>query len=315
MASNDLGRVLCRLAGTVVATVWLAGAALAFPIEVQHSLGTTVIPQEPERVVALIDRDADTLLALGVEPVGIRSLFGFGTGVGPWAQTALGDAQPVVWTGREINYEGIAALDPDLIVFANSGGEEEVYNLLSQIAPTVGLPEGALPWGATTEQTTLLIAEALGRQEDGEALLAELDAYLAEQAAVHPEFAGKTANYLDIYPGGIASYSQNHIVNELLYAVGFSPIPAVQEMPEGTSSVTVSSELLDQYDADVLLIYPYGRTLEQLIAEQPTLGALDSVQSGQAFVLDDLAFSTASVLSIPYALDELLPRVSTALEE
>ncbi|MQA01035.1 MAG: hypothetical protein GEU80_17255 [Dehalococcoidia bacterium] len=44
-----------------------------FPRTVEHALGPTRIEAEPGRVVALIDRDADTMLALGVTPVAIRS--------------------------------------------------------------------------------------------------------------------------------------------------------------------------------------------------------------------------------------------------
>lgn len=286
----------------------------AFPITIEHALGTTTIPAEPQRVVALIDRDADTVLALGVQPVGIRSNYNFDAGVGPWAEPLL-TTEPTVWKGRELNFEAIAAADPDLIVFATSGGDAAEYARLSQIAPTIGLPKGANPWEATTAQTTLLIAEALGRKPQGEQLIADLDAYLASQKAAHPEFAGRTVNYLDIYPGGISSYSDDHIVNGMLYATGFSPIAGALDVPADQSSVSVSAELLANYDADIVLIYPFGRTLDELIAETPTLGTLPLVEDRRAFVLQDLAFSNASVVSIPYALDNLLPQFSAALAD
>lgn len=286
--------------------------AQSFPLTVEHAQGTTTIPAPPQRVVAMIDRDADTLLALGVVPVGIHSLYGFETGVGPWSEQLLGDATPVVWGGREYNYEAVAALEPDLIVFANSGGDADIYARLSTIAPTIGLPRDAIAWEATVEQTTQLIADALGRHDDGIALLQRLDSYLVTQKAAHPEFAGRTANYLDIYPGGISTYSSRHIVNTMLYGVGFSPIPGA-EMPADTSSLTVSAELLPDYDADITVIYPFGRSLTELDAENPTLSTLPSVAAGRAFILDNLAFSTASVVSIPYALDQLIPQFSAAL--
>lgn len=304
----------------IVATLLLALLALplkaaeAFPLTIEHAQGSTTIPAAPQRIVAMIDRDADTLLALGVVPVGIHSLFGFEQGVGPWSEALLGTATPAVWGGREYNYEAIAALKPDLIVFANSGGDKDVYDRLSAIAPTIGLPKGAIGWEATVQQTTQVIADALGRRDDGVALLAKLDDYLAATKAAHPEFAGKTANYLDIYPGGISSYSARHIVNTMLYGAGFSPIAAA-ELPEGQSSVQVSAELLPDYDADIVVIYPFGRTLADLEAETPTLGALASVKDGRAFVLDNLAFSNASVLSIPYALERVVPEFSKALAD
>lgn len=146
-------RVLPLLAVLLAAPSAMAQDA-AFPITLEHALGTVTIPAEPQRVVALIDRDADTVLALGVQPVGIRSNYNFDAGVGPWAEPLL-TTEPAVWKGRELNFEAIAAADPDLIVFATSGGDAAEYERLSQIAPTIALPRGANPWEATTAQTTL----------------------------------------------------------------------------------------------------------------------------------------------------------------
>lgn len=303
----------------------LAGIALAsfavlpalaqdaiFPLTVEHALGAVTIPAAPQRVVALIDRDADTLLALGVQPVAIRSNYNFEAGVGAWAEDLI-EGEPIVWGGRDLNYEAIAAASPDLIVFATSGGDADEYNLLSQIAPTISLPKNALAWQATTAETTLLIAEALGRRADGEKLLADLDAYLAAQNAAHPEFAGRTANYLDVHSSGIYQYADDHIVNGALYALGFSPIQGALDVPEDQTFTIVSAELLPDYDADIVLAYSFGRTLDELIAEVPTLATLPSVAEGRFLLLDNLAFSNASVLSIPYAFDRLIPQFSVAL--
>lgn len=288
-------------------------AAASFPVVVEHQLGTVSIPEEPTRVVAMSTRDADALLALGVIPVGIHSIYDFDAGVGPWAIDALGDAAPEVWNGREFNFEAVAATEPDLIVFTASGADQEIYDTLSEIAPTIDLPLGAVPWGADYEESTLLVAEALGRSADGERVVAGLDEYLADQAVEHPSFGGRTANYLDIYPGGISSYSRDHNINAVLYDVGFDPID-LSDLPDGESSIEVSAERLAEFDADVVLAYPFERTLDELVAETPTLASLDSFVGGRFFVLEDLALSNSSVLSIPYALDRLLPEIAAALD-
>src|SRR5690606_20608019 len=48
----------------------------AFPVTIEHKYGETTIEEEPERVVAVGFTDQDTLLALGVVPVGIRDWYG-----------------------------------------------------------------------------------------------------------------------------------------------------------------------------------------------------------------------------------------------
>lgn len=284
-----------------------------FPRTVSHGLGSTKIESEPQRIVALIDRDADSLLALGITPVAIRSNYGFEEGVGPWAIDELGDATPIVWTGRELDLEAIAAANPDLLVFTVSGGDMDEYKALSGIAPTLALPTNAVAWGATPEQSLRLIGEALAREDQVEQVIQDFERYLAETAADYPEFEGKTFAYLDIFDGGITNYGREHIVNSVMYKIGFAPSAGTEAMPAGTPSEAVSTERVREYDADIILAYPFGQTLDQLIAAIPTLESMDSVAEGRFFILDDLAFSNSSVLSIPYALERLLPQMRESL--
>ncbi|WMT90627.1 hypothetical protein [Pelagibacterium sp. H642] len=103
-------RILWWLIIVAVALGAFQTKAGEFPAVVEHALGQTVVPAEPERIVAMTNRDAETLLALGVVPVGIQSQLGFEGGVGPWAEPLLRDARPEVWLGMEINYEAVVAI-------------------------------------------------------------------------------------------------------------------------------------------------------------------------------------------------------------
>lgn len=98
-------RLLVLLAALLLAP--LSAAAQDFPLTVTHKYGTTEIPAKPERVLSLSFQNHDNLLALGVQPVGIRDWFGNQpNGVWPWAQEALGDAEPALLKG-DINFEQI----------------------------------------------------------------------------------------------------------------------------------------------------------------------------------------------------------------
>ena len=48
----------------------------AFPVTIKHKYGETTIEKAPERVVCVGLTDQDTLMALGVVPVGITYWFG-----------------------------------------------------------------------------------------------------------------------------------------------------------------------------------------------------------------------------------------------
>src|SRR5919112_356523 len=148
----------------------------SFPATVTHQFGTTTVEEAPETVVSLGWADADVLLALGVVPAGILDWFqAWPQGVGPWAQPKLNGATPQVLKGPEINFEAVAALRPDLVTFTKSDNVKATWEQLEKLAPTLSGPPGTQPYGTKLADQTLLIAQALGRKADGEALVAAND--------------------------------------------------------------------------------------------------------------------------------------------
>ncbi|MGO3485581.1 MAG: iron-siderophore ABC transporter substrate-binding protein, partial [Cellulosimicrobium funkei] len=99
------------------------GAADTFPVTIPTAFGDVEIPEEPERVVALGWGDAETALALGVQPVGASDWLAFGgDGVGPWLADAYDESPEIIGT-LEPSYEQIAVLDPDGILDVKSSGD------------------------------------------------------------------------------------------------------------------------------------------------------------------------------------------------
>lgn len=283
-----------------------APASDAFPVTVEHALGATTVESAPQRIVTLGMTDADVVLALGVTPVGIASPYNFPRGVGPWAEDDLGSAAPTVM-GREIDYEAIAALAPDLILDVVSGGEQERYDTLSRIAPTVALPTGARPYAPTWQESTTLIARALGEETAGADLVAQTEDYLDGVAAEHPGFAGRTLTYIDAYGAEAYAGGRDATAVALMGELGFEPVPYLRDLQSDETQILVSNELLGQLDADVALLYAFENTEEQALQQNPALGTLSAVREGRAYWLTDLSLSAPSVLSIPYGVDALLP--------
>src|ERR687894_672408 len=59
----------------------------AFPVTVETAFGPVQIPEEPQRVVALGWSDAETALALGVQPVGASDWLAVGGNcLGEWVE-------------------------------------------------------------------------------------------------------------------------------------------------------------------------------------------------------------------------------------
>ena len=140
----------------------------AFPATVEHALGTTVVEESPQRVVTVGVTEQDSVLAVDVTPVGVTDWYGdqpFATW--PWAQDELGDAEPTVLVDQDgLDYEGIAALDPDLIVGTNAGLDDESYGKLSAIAPTIAHAEGAPLYFSPWDDQVRLIGAALGKDAE-----------------------------------------------------------------------------------------------------------------------------------------------------
>ncbi|GEL22882.1 ABC transporter substrate-binding protein [Pseudonocardia sulfidoxydans NBRC 16205] len=304
--------VLAGCSATPPAAEQQPAETTSFPVTVTHSLGSTTIPKEPVRVVTLGPSDADAVLALGVVPVAIHSRYGFERGVGAWAEQKLGTATPAVTGGRELSYEAIAAARPDLIINVASGGDREEFDTLSKIAPTVALPTGAQPYSPRWQDSTRLIAQALGKPAEGDTLVTATEAYLRRTATDNPSFAGKTVTYLDVVSGETYVGGKEATVVTTMHELGFVDTPYVEALPASDTQHALSAELLPRIDSDVLLVYGFGSSRDEVLAGNVGLANLNAVKNGHAYFLPDLALSSPSVLSIPYGIDAMLPFLRTA---
>src|SRR6201995_3031451 len=127
---------------------------------IPHAFGETTIPEPPKRVVSAGLTEQDDLLALGVVPIAVTNWFGDQPfGVWPWAQPKLGNAKPVVLNlDNGIQVQQIAGLKPDLIVATDAGLDQDSYQKLAAIAPTLAQSDGAAFFEPWEDQ-----ADAIGR--------------------------------------------------------------------------------------------------------------------------------------------------------
>jgi iron complex transport system substrate-binding protein len=135
----------------------------------------------PARIVSLDYGLTETLLALGVAPVGMVQ-------VGAWADWVVEPALPAgmidLGADREPNLELLAALRPDLIV--TTPYLAAIRPVLERFAPTrtfsIYAPPGGRPYELSVAATREL-AGVLGRATEGEALIARAEARMTEISA------------------------------------------------------------------------------------------------------------------------------------
>lgn len=285
----------------------------AFPVSVDTKFGEVTVPSRPQRVVALGWADAETALALDVQPVGASDWLAFGgDGVGPWAE-GLYDESPDIIGTQEPSYEAVAALAPDVILDTKSSGDRDRYDRLSSIAPTIAIPEGADNYLTTVEQQVTMISAALGESDKGRRLLADLEDDFGAAADGHPQFAGETITVGAYSGSGYAAYVPENSRMLFMQRLGFEPSPVIDDLPATGFSVPISEEELDLLDADVLLVLPVNTSATD-VTSNPLFQRIPAVRDGRALVFDDpdlqKSYATNSILSIDYALGTVVPAVA-----
>ncbi|CAD0217001.1 Iron(III) dicitrate-binding periplasmic protein (plasmid) [Agrobacterium fabrum] len=290
-----------------------------FPRTVQHALGKTAIPSDPERIVTLGWSGEDAVLALGKTPVGMPRYRFFESGIFPWNEQRLDAIRPYLFEG-DIDYEAIAALRPDLILGIYSGVDDLAYKRLSSIAPTVVYRSA--PWSADWKEQTEMVGQALGRSDEAKALIEKTASTLKAMGDSWPVLRGKTFTFGTYFPGGsgLVVYLPEDPRVAALLELGLKPSAGVLSLSAakpGQGSVTVGMEQVDSLDADILIMW-YGEGARIAAEAQPLFMRLPAIKHSRYVALEDpvsvWSTSALSVLSIPYGFPRFLPRLAAVAE-
>jgi iron complex transport system substrate-binding protein len=237
-------------AGSGNASADEGGAAEApATVTVEHAMGTTEVPCTPERVVTLGQGQTDSVLALGVTPVGAAR---------PWTDDWYEylpdeiEEADVIGTELEPDLEAIAALQPDVIL-GSKLRHEALYPQLSQIAPTVFSETIGVAW----KDNVSLWAQALCRQDEGKEIL---DAYAERTAEMQArlEEAGKADTEVSIVrfmPDQVRIYLTG-FPGSVIRDVGL-PRPQAQQVEnwdESPQLIEISEERIPEMDGDVVFV-------------------------------------------------------------
>ncbi|WP_026757643.1 ABC transporter substrate-binding protein [Sediminimonas qiaohouensis] len=290
-------------------------AAQDFPVRIDHAFGTATIPDRPTRVVSLSFIGHDFLLALGVKPYALRKWYGnHPHGVWPWAQEALGDAEPIVMQG-EIDIEAIAAMKPDLIVGQWSGMSQNDYRLLSRIAPTIAHRAEWGSYGAPWQGMLRTLGAVTGRPNRAEAEIARLEARIARIRAAHPDWQGASAAM--VWAGSTGAYTSRDIRGRLLRDLGFTVPAAIDARGSlNRAYVQIPPEDLSPIDVDALIWLDAGGSVDRLnnLPLRDTMRAYTQGREIYSGLMLSAALSHSSPLSLDYALDRFVPLLEAAMD-
>lgn len=279
---------------------------------ITHDLGTTVINGKPQRVVTLFQGATDSILALGITPVGV---------VESWVQKPKYDylkdrldGVPVVGLETQPNLEEIAKLKPDLII-ASTIRHKKIYDQLTQIAPTVTT--------ATVfefKKTLNLIGESLDIKSESEKLLSDWDKRVMDFKKAAPDnFGGQwpietavlnfRVDHARVYITGFAG--------SILKELGFVK-PEIHKEAENEGKVIlklVTKESIPSMDADVFFLFiasPGKSKYEEIIKNynewiaHPLWTNLKAIKNDRTYIVDDVIWNMGGgIISANLMLDDL----------
>ncbi|EAQ13293.1 iron complex transport system substrate-binding protein [Maritimibacter alkaliphilus HTCC2654] len=270
--------------------------------EIDHALGTTDVPEEPQRVVVLTNEGTEALLALGVVPVGAANSWNGD----PWwdhITEQMGDAQPV-GTESAVNLELVAALQPDLIL-GNAQRHEEIFPQLSAIAPTVMSAELRGDWQINFR----LYADALGLKEEGAAAIADYEARVDTLSASLGDALKEKVSVIRFLPGQIRIYQLDSFSGVLLQDLGFDR-PENQNVED--FAIRTGKESIPDMDGDRIFHFTYdtgdgeGDAVAEEVLNDPLWQSLSAVQAGRVHDVSDAIWNTAGgILAAQLMLDDI----------
>ncbi len=272
------------------------------------------IPVNPQRVVTLSEIDTDSLLALGIVPVGAPNGRGQTT-LPTYLQPMLEGHTTAIGGIGEPNLETILTLEPDLIIYSDPYGPlAERIPELEQIAPVVVPYVFNEDWHWKT--VFQAVAGALDKTAEAEAWLQAYDERAAELGALLPAEVVEVSIVRWMADGPRILLS-NAFSSQVLSDVGFER-PQYQLDLAGTHPVhtdVISMEQIELVDADMIFaggLNPEGDDAMDVALADPLVQTLSAVQAGRIFLVDGLAWSSTGG---PIAALEVLDDVENALTE
>ncbi|WP_226654312.1 ABC transporter substrate-binding protein [Guptibacillus hwajinpoensis] len=269
---------------------------------VTHAMGETEVPENPEKVVILTNEGTEALLAMDVTPVGaVQSWLG-----DPWYDHISDDMKDVevVGTESEVNLEAVAALKPDLII-GNKLRQEDIYDQLSAIAPTVYSETLKGDWQENFE----FYAKALNKKDKGEEVMNAYSDRINSMSEELGDQLDKKVSVVRFLAGQTRIYYKDSFSGVILEQLGFDR-PESQQKDDFAEEVT--KERIPEMDGDVLFYFTYeaGDGEANSTAEEwtndPLWNNLQVVKDGNVHEVSDAIWNTSGgVLSANLMLDDI----------
>ena len=247
-----------------------------------HDFGTTKLKKVPKRIVILDNLYGEILNPLDITPVGATTGQADSQEFSTLFKKQYKDAKVVSvgWQGNP-DLDKIAELKPDLILM--TGEQEDLYEELSEIAPTVGYQINTDEnWDY--HETSLKVAEIFDKRDEMKKDLDRVDAREAVFAEnVKAKFGNQKLMYLRVTDNDIRYYAYGHF--GYLYdtyhfnrAETFNPDDMFQ---------VIDPDKLKDINPDLLIVQADSQELlDNKLKNSPVWTSLKAVQNNKVIYAD-----------------------------
>ena len=247
-----------------------------------HDFGTTELKKVPKRIVILDNLYGEILDPLHITPVGATTGQADSQEFSTLFKKQYKDAKVVSigWQGNP-DFDKIAELKPDLILM--TGEQEDLYDELSEIAPTVGYQINTDEnWDY--HETSLKVAEIFDKRDEMKKDLDRVDAREAVFAEnVKAKFGDQKLMYLRVTDNDIRYYAYGHF--GYLYdtyhfnrAETFNPDDMLQ---------VIDPDKLKDINPDLLIVQADSQELlDNKLKNTPVWTSLKAVQNNKVIYAD-----------------------------
>jgi iron complex transport system substrate-binding protein len=257
---------------------------------IQHSVGETCVPLNPQRVITLDPMSLEGAIALGIQPIATVDVDLTAPQLKRKASKILS-----VGTNGEPNLERILALKPDLIL--GSDYLTSVYRQASHIAPTVFTK---FNHSGDWKDIFTFVGATLGRSQQAEKVMADYYQRLAAfKAQMGDRLQTTKVSIVYLYADMITVYTTVGFNGSILKDAGLArplsqnlDLEATQQKGLSTIQYKISNEIFDAADGDIIFVIAspddpkIGKIHERLLAN-PLWSKLKAVQQGKVYeVLD-----------------------------
>lgn len=257
-----------------------------------HARGETLVPVNPTKVIAIGDEFllAD-LLDFGVRPIASSASYGDHF-IGLTPEETAGIASFTFW---DADVEELLMLGPDLFVVPEYvfGAVDGLYEILSQIAPTVSIAEDP-EW----QNEYRFTASIFGKEALAGDRIAGMNEAIA-QAAIELNLSGQSVSVATVYPGdpSVTLWLLPAIAHtDVLTRLGLTVMPNAADFSvDHIGRAFLSMEQVNVITGDTLIMLqstdqPDENAVFEAVTSDPLWQTIPAVQNDRVFISERIGF-------------------------